>query len=221
VPVKHVGGGCGGGKAKVDAKPLDVLEVGSGTGWLLEKLNRLKVVRGLVGIEPSEAMRAYALKKFPDAVTDVSSAVELLKEGRKFIAILDGVAESLPFDGELFDRVVLFTSLEFVGDREKAVDEALRVLRPGGRVVIGVLSGDSLWAERRRNNPIFKDGWFPSWDEFGEFLKKWGGVMVGGAIYWAPDDAGRLPKTWWLKEWWGKLWHQKKAAFLMGYIEKR
>ncbi len=221
VPVKHVGGGCGGGKVRADAKPLDVLEVGSGTGWLLEKLSRLRVVRGLVGVEPSDAMRAYALKKFEGAVTSVDEVVNRLNAGQKFVAILKGVAEALPLPDAMFDRVVFFTSLEFVSDRYKAIEEALRVLKAGGRVVVGVLSGDSLWAERRRGNPIFEGGWFPNWDEFEEFLKKWNGVMVGGAIYWAPDETGGLPKLWWLKEWWGKLWQKKRAAFLMGYIEKR
>lgn len=47
--------------------------------------------------------------------------------------------EALPFPGESFDVVLLFTTLEFVEDVERVLLEARRVLRPGGALVVGVL----------------------------------------------------------------------------------
>lgn len=47
-----------------------------------------------------------------------------------------GDATDLPFENEDFDAVTMFDLLEHVPDHERAVSEALRVLRPGGHLLI-------------------------------------------------------------------------------------
>jgi SAM-dependent methyltransferase len=47
-----------------------------------------------------------------------------------------GNATALPFDNYSFDAVTMFDVLEHIPDHEKAVSEALRVLRPGGFLLI-------------------------------------------------------------------------------------
>ena len=54
--------------------------------------------------------------------------------------------EALPFPGESFDVVLIFTTLEFVEDVERVLLEARRVLRPGWALVVGVLEALSPWA---------------------------------------------------------------------------
>lgn len=49
-----------------------------------------------------------------------------------------GVAERLPFAGEVFDCVFALEVLEHVTDVESAIAEVLRVLKPGGEVLITV-----------------------------------------------------------------------------------
>jgi len=49
-----------------------------------------------------------------------------------------GVAESLPFPDGAFDAVASRFALMFFADRRRALREALRVLRPGGRLSVGV-----------------------------------------------------------------------------------
>ena len=53
-----------------------------------------------------------------------------------------GDATSLPYEDASFDAVVLTTVLGEIPDRELALAETARVLRPGGRLVVGELFGD-------------------------------------------------------------------------------
>jgi ubiquinone/menaquinone biosynthesis C-methylase UbiE len=48
------------------------------------------------------------------------------------IQLTEGQIERLPFDKEIFGRVLAVTVLCFVCDTERAIAEMTRVLRPGG-----------------------------------------------------------------------------------------
>lgn len=63
-----------------------------------------------------------------------------------------GLAQHLPIRDACCDLVVAVTILCLLGEAEsrKAVGEMARVLKPGGRLVLGELSPWSLWAVRRR-----------------------------------------------------------------------
>jgi SAM-dependent methyltransferase len=63
-----------------------------------------------------------------------------------------GLAQHLPVRDACCDLVVAVTMLCFVAETEvrQAVREMARVLKPGGRLVLGELSPWSLWAARRR-----------------------------------------------------------------------
>jgi SAM-dependent methyltransferase len=62
----------------------------------------------------------------------------------------EGRVERLPFPDAAFDVVVAITVLCFVSDAASAMREIARVLRPGGRLVLGELGRWSLWAMIRR-----------------------------------------------------------------------
>ena len=53
-----------------------------------------------------------------------------------------GDAATLPYPDARFDAVVMITTLGEIPDRESAISEIVRVLRPGGRLVVGELFGD-------------------------------------------------------------------------------
>jgi ubiquinone biosynthesis O-methyltransferase len=86
-----------------------------------------------------------------DADPSMIAAARLRAENEAArIQLVEGNAESLPFDDAIFDVVVAVTVLCFVQDAEHAVTEIARVLKPEGRLVIGELGRWSLWAAQRR-----------------------------------------------------------------------
>ncbi len=119
-------------------KPLPgerLLEVGCGTGIFLEWFSELGYY--VAGVEPSPYMLDIARKK-------IGSRASFYK----------AVAEDLPFDDNEFDVVALITTLEFVDDYKKALQEAARVARK--KILIGVLNRYSLtntgrWIRARFN----------------------------------------------------------------------
>jgi SAM-dependent methyltransferase len=65
-------------------------------------------------------------------------------------SFLEGRLERLSFPDSTFDVAAAITVLCFVSDAAGAIRELARVLRPGGRLVLGELGRYSLWAARRR-----------------------------------------------------------------------
>lgn len=110
-----------------------VLDVGCGTGNYLVDLAE----RGawVVGVDSSQNMLEIAKSK-------------LSKTGYAFQLQL-AEAETLPFGDNTFDLALSVLSLEFVNSPQDAVSEMFRVIRPGGRLVIGTLNKYSLWAFKR------------------------------------------------------------------------
>lgn len=98
-----------------------VLDVACGTGILAREVSsRVGSTGRVVGIDPSPGMLEVAKRHAP--------AVEWRA----------GVAESLHFPDQSFDAVVSQFGLMFFTDRRQALCEMIRVLAPGGRLVVAV-----------------------------------------------------------------------------------
>jgi len=99
-----------------------VLDVACGTGVVARMVaGEVEGIGRVVGLEPSPAMLAVARAE---------SAAEGLD-----IEWVEGSAGAMPFLDGSFDLVTIQQGLQFVPDREEALAEVRRVLRPGGRVV--------------------------------------------------------------------------------------
>jgi len=118
-----------------------VLDVGCGDGAFSLLLAR----RGaeVTGLDRDPAMIAAARRR-----------AEIEKTPAQFV---EGATARLPFPDAAFDRVLAVTVLCFVDDAAPAIADMARVLRPGGRLVVGELGRWSLWAAMRRLR-----GWFGS-----------------------------------------------------------
>ena len=151
-----------------------LLEVGCGTGFFLRDVARTGA--SCFGIDPSREMLSVA----------ASRPVEN-------IAYQQACAEALPFPGASFDGALFFTTLEFVQDDQAAVLEAARVVRPGGRLVFGVLNSDGPWAQaRRREGGLWAETRFYSRSELESLLSPFGGLTIDYCVH-VPPRLGGLP----------------------------
>ena len=67
---------------------------------------------------------------------------------RNAMDYVQATAEAMPFEDEHFDVITTFNSLDHVDDIRAAADEILRVLRPGGTLlIITELNHDIRWSE--------------------------------------------------------------------------
>ena len=78
-----------------------------------------------------------ALKKLRRGSHVVGLDVQVARP--KFDPTVVGVAERLPFGDQTFDSVSMVACLNHFGERETVIGETLRVLKPGGRVVVTMI----------------------------------------------------------------------------------
>jgi len=84
-------------------------------------------------------MYVRALRRFSEEVYGIDvDADKIAQAGRELPNLRVAPAESLPFDDDFFDVVLSHEVLEHVNDDRAAAREAVRVLRPGGRLVVFV-----------------------------------------------------------------------------------
>ena len=119
--------------------PLDALDAGCGTGFLSLEL----AARGhqVTGVDFAPAMLAEARRKAAERTVSVRFE--------------EADAERLPFPTGSFDLAISRHVLWTLPHPEAAIDEWIRVLRPGGRLVVidGQFDPAFWWSRRRMPGP--------------------------------------------------------------------
>lgn len=107
-----------------DPAPFDMLDIGSGTGtWVAWVAGSSLPSRRLVGLDYSAEMCGVAGEK----------AARIADAPPRFV---NGDAEHLPFPDGSFDVVTCSNSFHHYPHQALAIREMVRVLRPGGRLML-------------------------------------------------------------------------------------
>lgn len=128
------------------------IEIGVGSGIFARPL-------GIpYGVEPSATMRK--------------------KAEERGITVYDGTAENLPLKTNSFDFALMVTTICFVDQPQKAIDELFRIIRPGGRAIIGFVDKDSpvgkQYQQFKDESVFYKDAKFFSTAELLDYLENAG-----------------------------------------------
>lgn len=87
--------------------------------------------------------------------TGVEPSHKMADKARKLgIHVLPGIAEALPFANSTFDFVLMVTTICFVDDLKKSFQEAFRVLKKEGFIVIGFIDKESELGKVYRANKV-------------------------------------------------------------------
>ena len=146
-------------RATLDPAPGErVLEIGPGTGYYTLDLADWVGPEGALEIfDIQQEMLDHTMQRVGE-------------RGLGNVTPTRGDAQALPFEDASVDAVVLTTVLGEIPDQDAALREIARVLRPGGRLVVGELLGDPHYTSpgalrergeaaglrfERRNGPAF------------------------------------------------------------------
>ena len=102
-----------------------VLEIGFGTGKLIDEIAEITTEGFVEGIDFSEAMMKQVRKVNKRHILNDRVKLQI------------GECSSLPYDNESFDKLCSVNTLYFWKEPDKYFYEMFRVLRPGGKIVIG------------------------------------------------------------------------------------
>jgi ubiquinone/menaquinone biosynthesis C-methylase UbiE len=127
-----------------------------------------------------------------------------------------GSGEEAPFLNEVFDYVAIIITLCFVEKPRKVLEEACRVLRKNGRIIIGIVDKESFLGRfyRRKKSVFYKQAKFLSVKEVTDLLKEtgFGSFLYYQTISILPDEMNSVEKP---KEGFGK------GGFVVISAEKR
>jgi ubiquinone/menaquinone biosynthesis C-methylase UbiE len=107
-----------------------VLEVGPGTGYYTLDLAEWVGADGSIEIfDLQQEMLDHTIRR--------------AREGGLWnVNPTQGDAQDLPYEDDSFDAAILITVLGEIPDQDAGLREVARVLRPGGRLIVGELFGD-------------------------------------------------------------------------------
>lgn len=161
--LRHIAGAEARGEAMVGRLPREgrILELGCGTGGLLVAAARSG--RSIVGVDVASRWLVVARRRLADR--------------RLRVPLLAASAERLPWPDASFSAVVADSLLEHLDDPAEVLRECLRVLKPGGRLIVWSPNRLSLSVDPHMG--LWGVGWLPR-----RWLK--GYLKLRGRAEWPP-----------------------------------
>ena len=119
----------------------------------------------------------------------------LTKAFQRGIRTCVGTTEHLPFLSSAFDGVLLALTVCFLSDPTLAFQECARVLKPNGRLVLGILPGDGPWGREyirkgHEGDPVYSHAQFRTVTEINHMVCSAGFQLQAGSssLFCEPDD---------------------------------
>ena len=143
----------------------NVLDIACGTGDMVQELQKRGCL--VTGVDLSEEMLTIAKSKAPTATYMIADA------------------EHLPFENDCFDAVTCAFGVRNFVHLEQGLSEMLRVLKPGGRMVILELATP--------DSPLLR----PFYNLYTKHIIPWLGSCIAGnreAYTYLPESVERFPK---------------------------
>lgn len=156
-----------------------ILDVGCGTGVFAFKLAQQDV--RVTGIDVSDAMLTVARDNLQRFDTDVQSRV----------LFRDMDANTLTFNDDSFDAAVTVATMAFVNNPQSVFDEMMRVVKPGGRVLVGAINRESAWGDHymtlaKSGDPVFSHASLVTLDQLKGFDPA-NLIAFKGSLFLPPD----------------------------------
>lgn len=151
------------------------IEIGAGTGRFTKPLGVS------LGLEPSGAMRSIALHRGVNAI--------------------DGTAESLPIEDNIYDYALLVTTVCFLAAPEVAFREVHRILNPEGVAVVGMIDKNSVlgrsYEKKKNSSRFYKNAVFHTVEDMRKMLEKagFGSIEIVQAILPADVEGSDKPRV--------------------------
>lgn len=107
----------------------------------------------------------------------------------------------LPYSSDYFNGGLLQVTLEFVADPAAVLQEALRVIKPGGRLVIGLINASGPWAQHYQNrakthsSSVYRSAHFFTQSAIDQLLRTFPSAVRGG-LYIGPTEFLSAAQGW-------------------------
>ena len=131
-------------KELLSDKPKYILDVATGTGDFAFEAIRILKAEKIIGVDISEGMLAIAKEKI------------LKRKMQETFEVRIGDSEKLLFDSNTFDAVTVAYGVRNFEDLENGLADMLRVLKPGGKIVILEFSKPRMFPVKQCYNFYFK-----------------------------------------------------------------
>jgi ubiquinone/menaquinone biosynthesis C-methylase UbiE len=118
---------------QLDIQPTDiVLDIGFGGGVTIAEMLKTIDTGKIYGVDFSQVMVAQAKQKFKQEIESGKVSIEL------------GDVKQLPFAENTFDKICTVNTIYFWEDPLTSLQEIKRVLKSGGKLVVGIRSADKM-----------------------------------------------------------------------------